>query len=281
MRVLYLCTFNTLSMIVNAIVWDVNPEIFSLGQFAVRWYGLLFASGFVFGYFIMGHIFKQEKIPAKMLDTLTTYMVVGTVIGARLGHCLFYEPAYYLADPIKILKVWEGGLASHGAAIGILIALWLFVRKAKKPYIWILDRIVIVVALAGFFIRMGNLMNSEIYGVETNLPWGFIFARWGETVPKHPTQIYEGLSYLAIFGMLYFLYHKKGSAIKPGLLFGLFLSVLFFMRFIIEFIKESQVGFEDTMALNMGQLLSIPFILAGLYLLTIYKPKKQPVSRKK
>lgn len=268
-------------MLVNAIVWDVNPEIFSLGQFAVRWYGLLFASGFVFGYFIMGNIFKREKIPPKMLDTLTTYMVVGTVIGARLGHCLFYEPAYYLADPIKILKVWEGGLASHGAAIGILIALWLFVRKAKKPYIWILDRIVIVVALAGFFIRMGNLMNSEIYGVETTLPWGFIFARWGETMPKHPTQIYEGLSYLAIFGLLYMLYLKKGNSIKPGLLFGLFLSILFFMRFIIEFIKESQVGFEDSMALNMGQLLSIPFILMGLYLLFFFKPKAVQTGKSK
>lgn len=260
-------------MLINAIVWDVNPEIISIGQFAIRWYGLLFASGFVFGYFIMGDIFKKEKIPHKMLDTLTTYMVVGTVIGARLGHCLFYEPEYYLANPIKILKIWEGGLASHGAAIGILAALWLFARKARKPYIWILDRIVIVVALAGFFIRMGNLMNSEIYGIETSLPWGFIFVRWEEVVPKHPTQIYEGLSYLLIFGVLYLLYRKKGTALKPGLLFGFFLAVLFFMRFLIEFIKEPQVGFEAGMALNMGQLLSVPFILAGLYFLFFYKGK--------
>jgi prolipoprotein diacylglyceryl transferase len=268
-------------MVLTAIVWDVNPEIFSIGQFAIRWYGLLFASGFVFGYFIMGNIFKKEKVAQKMLDTLTTYMVVGTVIGARLGHCLFYEPEYYLADPIKILKVWEGGLASHGAAIGILIALWLFARKAKKPYIWILDRIVIVVALAGFFIRMGNLMNSEIYGVETALPWGFVFVRWNEIVPKHPTQIYEGLSYLAIFALLYLLYQKKGTALKPGMLFGIFLAVLFFMRFLIEFIKEPQVGFEETMALNMGQLLSIPFILAGLYFLFFFTGKKAAQVGKK
>lgn len=268
-------------MFLNAIIWDVNPEIFSIGQFAVRWYGPLFASGFVFGYFIIGNIFKKEKISPKMLDTVTTYMVVGTVIGARLGHCLFYEPAYYLSDPIKILKVWEGGLASHGAAIGILIALWLFARKVNKPYIWTLDRIVIVVALAGFFIRMGNLMNSEIYGVETTLPWGFIFVRWGETVGKHPTQIYEGLSYLAIFVLLYMLYRKYGPTIKPGLIFGLFLSTLFFMRFLIEFIKEPQVGFEETMALNMGQILSIPFILAGLYLLFFFKPKKTYNNKKK
>lgn len=268
-------------MFLNAIIWDVRPEIFTIGQFSVRWYGLLFASGFVFGYFIMGSIFKREKIPQKMLDTLTTYMVVGTVIGARLGHCLFYEPAYYLSDPIKILKVWEGGLASHGAAIGILIALWLFVRKARKPYIWVLDRVVIVVALAGFFIRMGNLMNSEIYGVETTLPWGFIFVRWNEIVPKHPTQIYEGLSYLLLFGLLYSIYRKQGPSVKPGLIFGLFLTILFTMRFIIEFIKESQVGFEDSMALNMGQILSIPFILLGLYLLFFYKAKPLPQGKSK
>jgi prolipoprotein diacylglyceryl transferase len=220
----------------------------------------------------MNRIFKKEHIPQKMLDTLTTYMVIGTVVGARLGHCLFYEPAYYLANPLRILKVWEGGLASHGAAIGILISLYLFVRKVKKPYLWILDRIVIVVALAGFFIRMGNLMNSEIYGVQTSLPWGFIFVRWGETMPKHPTQIYEALSYLAIFFLLYSIYLRKGVKIKQGFLFGLFLIILFSVRFLIEFIKEPQVGFEEHMVLNMGQLLSIPFILTGIFLL-VYKRK--------
>ncbi len=209
-----------------------------------------------------------------MLDTLTTYMVVGTVVGARLGHCLFYQPDYYLANPIEILKVWEGGLASHGAGIAIPLVLWLFARKAKKPYLWILDRIVIVVALAGFFIRMGNLMNSEIYGIETSLPWGFIFERWNETVPKHPTQIYEALSYFIIFLILYTLYRKKGTSLKPGFLFGFFLAVLFSVRFLIEFIKEPQVGFEQTMVLNMGQLLSIPFVLLGIYLLFFYSPKK-------
>jgi len=261
-------------MIIDSIIWNVKPEIFEIGQFAIRWYGLLFASGFVFGYIIMSDFFKREKIPQKMLDTLTTYMVVGTVVGARLGHCLFYEPADYLSNPLKILKIWEGGLASHGAAIGILLALWLFVRKEKKPYLWVLDRVVIVVALAGFFIRMGNLMNSEIYGVETSLPWGFVFARWHETVPKHPTQIYEGLSYLAIFGILYLLYRKKGTSLKQGYIFGLFLILLFSVRFIIEFIKEPQVGFEEQMALNMGQILSIPFVLLGFYLLFFNNRKK-------
>jgi prolipoprotein diacylglyceryl transferase len=261
-------------MILNAIIWNVDPEIFRIGSFAVRWYGLLFALGFVLGYIIMGKIFKAEHIPPKVLDTLTTYMVIGTVIGARLGHCLFYEPEYYLSNPIMILKVWEGGLASHGAAIGILTALYFFTLKIKKPYLWILDRVVIVVALAGLCIRMGNLMNSEIYGTETSLPWGFIFTRENEIVAKHPTQIYEGFSYLAIFFLLYFIYRKKGKNLKPGYIFGLFLILLFSVRFIIEFIKEPQVGFEANMALNMGQILSIPFILAGFYIMI--RAIKQP-----
>ncbi|MBN2172754.1 MAG: prolipoprotein diacylglyceryl transferase [Bacteroidales bacterium] len=265
-------------MFLNAIVWNANPEIISLGSFAIRWYGVLFALGFVFGYIIMGRIFKKEKIQPKLLDTLTTYMVVGTVVGARLGHCLFYEPEYYLSNPLSILKIWEGGLASHGAAIGILIALYFFVRKAQKPYLWILDRIVIVVALAGFFIRTGNLMNSEIYGVQTSLPWGFIFERWGETVPKHPTQIYEGLSYLLIFILLYWLYDRKGRKLKEGTLFSLFLIILFSVRFLIEFIKEPQVGFEASMTLNMGQLLSIPFIVGGILILIFYKSGKKKAT---
>ncbi len=267
-------------MTLGAIVWNVNPEIFRIGSFAIRWYGVLFATGFVFGYFIMGKIFKKEGIPINVLDTLTTYMVIGTVVGARLGHCLFYEPGYYLSHPIKILEIWEGGLASHGAAVGILIALYLFSRKTKKPYLWILDRVVIVVALAGFFIRTGNLMNSEIYGIQTSLPWGFIFERWNETVPKHPTQIYEGLSYLIIFFILYRIYLKKNVNLKHGYIFGLFLILLFSVRFLIEFIKEPQVGFEKNMVLNMGQLLSIPFIIAGIFFLYYSKRQKVPENRK-
>lgn len=262
-------------MIISAIIWNVDPEIFRIGNFAIRWYGLLFALGFVFGYIIMGSIFKKEKIPQKLLDTLTMYMVIGTVVGARLGHCLFYEPGFYLSHPLNILKIWEGGLASHGAAVGIIIALYFFSRKAKKTFLWIIDRVVIVVALAGFFIRMGNLMNSEIYGVETSLPWGFIFVRWGETLPKHPTQIYEALSYLLIFVLLYSIYLRKGIKLKDGYIFGLFLILLFSARFLIEFIKEPQVGFEDNMILNMGQLLSIPFVLLGIAILIRSKKQKK------
>jgi prolipoprotein diacylglyceryl transferase len=162
------------------IPWDVDPEIFRIGPFAIRWYGLLFASSFVVGYIIMNKIFKNENLKDEVLDRLTIYMAVGVIAGARLGHCLFYEPAYYLANPLEILMIWHGGLASHGAAVGILIAIWYFAKKEKKDYTWTLDRIAIVVALSGFFIRMGNLMNSEIYGVETTVPGGVVFLRNGE-----------------------------------------------------------------------------------------------------
>ena len=254
-------------MIFGAINWDVNPEIFRIGNFAVRWYGLLFASGFFFGYLIFLRFFKKEGLSVEILDKLTIYMALGTVIGARLGHCLFYEPEYYLKHPIEILKIWKGGLASHGAAIGILLALWLFVRKYKFSFIWILDRIVVVVALGGAFIRLGNLMNSEIYGVQTSLPWGFVFIRNLEVVPKHPTQIYESLTYFLIFGLLLWLYYRYDGKPRPGLLFGLFLILVFGMRFLIEFIKEDQVAFEAGMKLNMGQWLSIPFFLLGVGML--------------
>ena len=178
------------------ITWSPDPEIFRIGGVAVRWYGLLFALSFVFGYIIMLRFFRKEGIPDRVLDTLTTYMVIGTVVGARLGHCFFYEPDYYLANPVRILYVWEGGLASHGAAIGIILVLIIFSRTQKKPFLWIMDRIVIVVALSGFFIRMGNLANSEIFGIPTTLPWGFLFQRASDPaealLPRHPTQIYEG-----------------------------------------------------------------------------------------
>jgi prolipoprotein diacylglyceryl transferase len=256
------------------IEWNVNPEIFRIGNFAPRWYGLLFAAGFFFGYLIMGKYFRMEKVRIDLLDKLTIYVAIGTIIGARLGHCLFYEPEYYLSRPVEILKIWQGGLASHGAAIGILIALYLLSRKTKRPFLWLIDRVVIVVALAGFFIRMGNLMNSEIYGVETSLPWGFIFVRNGETVPKHPTQIYEALSYLVIFLLLHFTYMRQKGKTKNGFLFGLFLTLVFTARFFIEFIKEDQVAFEAQMNLNMGQLLSIPFVLAGLMLIYLSMRKK-------
>ncbi|HUX97497.1 MAG TPA: prolipoprotein diacylglyceryl transferase [Bacteroidales bacterium] len=261
--------------------WDVNPEIFRVGAFAVRWYGLLFASSFFFGYIIMNKIFKNENLGEAVLDRLTIYMAIGTILGARIGHCLFYEPAYYLKNPLEILMIWHGGLASHGAAVGILTALWMFAKKERKEYTWILDRIVITVALAGFFIRMGNLMNSEIYGVETTVPWGFVFLRNHEVAPKHPTQIYEALTYLAIFVLLYRLYWSKKGEHFQGLLISLFLILVFTARFFIEFLKEDQVSFEATMKINMGQWLSIPFVLMGLWgLYKTFQIRKRAVIKR-
>jgi len=265
------------------IPWDVNPEIFRVGSFAVRWYGLLFASSFLFGYIIMNRIFKNENLADTVLDRLTVYMAVGVIAGARIGHCLFYEPGYYLSHPLEILKIWHGGLASHGAAIGIILALWLFARKEKKDFTWIIDRVAIVVALSGVFIRLGNLMNSEIYGVETTVPWGFVFLRNGETAPKHPTQIYEALAYLFIFILLYRIYWKNKGEHVQGVLISLAMILIFIARFFIEFLKEDQVAFESAMKFNMGQLLSIPFVIAGVawLWLSLRQGKRAIIKRKK
>ncbi len=261
-------------MILQFIQWNISPSIFSIGPVSVRWYGLLFAMSFVVGYFIMLRIFRKENIPEPLLDELSMYMLISTVVGARLGHVLFYEPASYFAHPLDIFKIWEGGLASHGAAIGIIFALYLFSRKTRQPFLWVIDRIVIVVALSGFFIRTGNLFNSEIYGNVTSLPWGFVFQHVGEKLPRHPTQIYEGLCYLGLFFFLLWYYFQKNGKPRPGFLFGMFLVVLFSFRLLIEFIKEPQVNFENSMALNMGQLLSIPFIVAGIVILA----RKQKIT---
>jgi prolipoprotein diacylglyceryl transferase len=272
------------------VTWDFGPEIFHIGFFSLRWYGLFFAFAFVAGYYIIKKMFVADNIPMKELDRLIWYMVIGTFFGARLGHCLFYEPDYFLTHPLEILLpfapdaqgvyqfIGYQGLASHGAACGILLALFAYSRIHRRHYLWILDRIVIVVALSGFFIRAGNLMNSEIYGVETSLPWGFIFVQMHESVPRHPTQIYEALSYLVIFGLLWWLYFKKRTAERQGVISGIFMILLFSVRFLIEFIKKEQVTFEQNMWLNMGQLLSIPFILTGIFL--CLKTKNKNFTRK-
>jgi phosphatidylglycerol---prolipoprotein diacylglyceryl transferase len=247
------------------ITWNVSPEMFSIGPITLRWYGLLFALSFVIGYIIMQRIFAKENLPITLLDQLATYMIIATVVGARLGHVLFYEPMSYLKHPLDILKIWEGGLASHGAAVGIMIALYFFARRNKKPYLWAFDRVVIVVALAAFFIRTGNLMNSEIFGKPTNLPWAFIFMRVSD-IPRHPTQIYEGLCYLATFFFLLNYYYKKDGNPRSGSIFGMFLMMIFGVRILIEFLKEPQVGFENNLTFNMGQMLSVPFVILGLYL---------------
>ncbi len=266
-----------------SIFWDVDPVIFSIGALHIRYYSLCFVVAFTIGYLYFKYFFKREGVPETLLDPLLYTLILGTLIGARLGHCLFYEPDYYLAHPVKILYVWEGGLASHGGAIALLFAMWWFAnhygKKNRFSFLWLMDRLGITVALAGFFIRFGNLMNSEIYGHVTDLPWGFVFARNGELMPKHPTQLYEGLAYLLLFGALITLYRHKLPKLKEGTLFGIFLLVLFSARFFIEYVKEPQVGFEEGMLLNMGQLLSIPFIIAGAVLLLYSIMKGKPALR--
>lgn len=252
--------------------WSVSPEIFSIGFISIRWYSLMFMLSFLIGIFIFKWIYKIENKPERDLDELLLYMLVATIVGARLGHCLFYDPGYYLSNPVKILKVWEGGLASHGAAIGILLALYIFVnRKKNYSYLWLVDRIVITVALAGFFIRLGNLFNSEILGKPAELPWSFIFTRV-DNIPRHPTQLYEAFAYLIIFNILFSIYKKKKAATEHGLLLGLFLIGIFGFRIVVEFFKENQSAFEAGMLLNMGQLLSIPLVIIGIILVARKRP---------
>ncbi|SFE61734.1 prolipoprotein diacylglyceryl transferase [Thermophagus xiamenensis] len=266
----------------NYITWNPDPEIFSLGPLSVRYYGLFFAIAFLLGYYIMERMFKREAAPEQWLDKLFVYVVVATVIGARLGHVFFYGWDYYSQHPGEILAIWHGGLASHGGAIGILIAIYLFSKKvSKRSMLWTLDRLVVPVALAAVFIRSGNLMNSEIVGTVTDLPWGFRFLRASvenPELPRHPSQMYEALAYLVIFAFLMYLYWRTEARLRQGLLFGLFLTGVFTARFFIEFVKENQEAFEEGMALNMGQILSIPFVLAGLYFIS--RAMKKPPVRK-
>ena len=263
--------------ILSFIHWNVSPEIFSLGPIHVRWYGLMFALGFLFGYSHVEKMFKRENVDLKWLESLFIYLIVATVVGARLGHVIFYGWDYYSQHPIKILYVWQGGLASHGGVIGIIIAMIIYSKMvSKRNLLWILDRVVVPSVLVGAMIRFGNLMNSEIYGVETSLPWGFIFERNQETVAKHPTQIYESLSYLFTFGVLWYMYWKTKAKDYQGLLTGVFFVFVFGTRFLIEFIKEVQEPWEKGMSLDMGQWLSIPFIITGIALI-ILAIQKRPV----
>lgn len=265
------------------ITWNVNPELFS-GFVTVRWYGLMFAIGFLVGYEIVARMFKHEGAPERWLGILLIYVVIATIVGARLGHVFFYEWDVYRADPIKILYIWEGGLASHGGTVAIIIAVILFsVFVTKKSPLWTFDRLVIAIALVGGLIRLGNLFNSEIFGTATDLPWGFMFVRsceWHELYEGqavHPTQIYEALCYFALFGLLMWMYWKKNAEERPGLILGVFFIGIFLPRFLIEFIKNDQVAREATMTLNIGQQLSIPFILLGVFLViyAMMRPKVQ------
>lgn len=362
----------------NFILWNVSPEIFSIGPLTVRWYGLLFALGFLIGQQILIRIYKQEGKSEKHVETLTIYMVIATVIGARLGHCLFYEPAFYLSNPLEILKIWKGGLASHGATIGILIAIYFYSKKeTDQSYFYVLDRLVITIALAGCLIRMGNLMNSEIIGKPTNFPTAFLFVQdaaeiiqnshpvvdkvsirkngeqaesfqegimltgvdiniefkknkinpenitryvhedikdtlshyklsdnlifsgsWNPTVkksdegthiatlkayaiPRHPSQLYEAISSFLLFLLLLFIYSRNKAKTPEGRIFGLFVVILFSLRFLYEYYKENQVKEEsqiiESVGMNIGQLLSVPLIIAGLFILIRSFKKKNEI----
>lgn len=254
----------------NYIIWNTDPVLID-SFVTIRWYGLMFAIGFLLGYNIVAKMFKREGVPEKWLGILLIWVMGATLIGARLGHVFFYEWDHYSQNPLDILKIWEGGLASHGGTIAIILAVILFsIFTTKRSPMWTFDRLVIAIALVGGLIRIGNLMNSEIFGHATTLPWGFMFIRsreWHEMYEGqacHPTQLYEAFCYFALFALLMWMYWKKNAGERPGLIFGVFFIGIFLPRFLIEFIKNDQVAFEADMTLNMGQLLSIPFIVAGI-----------------
>lgn len=258
----------------SAITWNVDPTFFTLFGLDIRYYGVLWAVAFMLGIYYFTKFCKHEGLPDKLVDSMFWCATILAIVGARLGHCLFYEPEVYLADPLRILNIREGGMASHGAAIGFLLGLTIFAIANKMPWWWGADRIMIPVAIGGAGVRIGNLMNSEIYGGPTDLPWGFIFQRAGETQPMHPTQIYEALCYILVFLILLWLYFKRDAGRKhPGLMFGVGLIGIFVARFFIEYIKNDQVGFEEGMrsaiGMNMGQLLSIPFVVIGIVLVIV------------
>lgn len=282
------------------VVWNIDPVMFSIGDRGIRWYGLLLALGFLLGYLIISKVMTKEGTKQEVVDKFAIYIILGTVIGLRLGHCLFYNPYYYLTNPIKILYVWEGGLASHGGAMGILFAIWLFARKYKQKYLYLLDRVVLVIPLAGAMVRIGNLMNSEIVGNPTNVPWAFKFLRNSEDyepainaaketcnnldlqclvqfwTPRHPSQLYEAVFYFIMFAVFFIVFKKFINKWENGTFLAWFVTVLFTFRYIVEFTKQDPVEFEGwTSAISMGQLLSIPFIAFGIILLiNRYKTKK-------
>lgn len=259
------------------LVWNISPEIFSIGPVTVRWYGLLFATGFICGFFIMQWIYRREEKNVQDLENLLLYVAAGTVIGARLGHCLFYDPAFYLSQPWKILAIWEGGLASHGGGLGVLIAVYIYCRKHAVSYLWLMDRIAITVALAGSFIRLGNLFNSEILGNAANVPWAIIFQRV-DSVPRHPVQVYESLSYAFVFVIVFLAYKLYSDKLRNGFILGLTIVLMVSARIVLEFFKTPQAHYETGLDWSVGQLLSIPYLIAGgvLIYLALRNKKEKP-----
>ena len=255
--------------------WNTDPVIINLFGLPLRYYGILFIGGLLLSGYVLSRIFKKEGIPPENLEKLSTYCLIGILFGARLGHCLFYEPSYYLSHPLEMLLPIsfppEGGieftgyrgLASHGGVLGLLIAIWLYARNTKQSVINTIDLIAVVTGISLGAIRLGNFMNSEIIGMPTTVPWAVVFERIDD-IPRHPAQLYEAFSYFLVCGILMLLYYKMRPKLKNGVIFGLGLILFFIARFLIEFVKENQVGFEDGMIFNMGQLLSLPYIAVGV-----------------
>jgi prolipoprotein diacylglyceryl transferase len=255
--------------------WNPDPELFRLFGISIRYYGLLWAVGIFLAYLVVHYQFRDKKIGEDKFEPLFFYCFFGILIGARLGHCLFYQPDYYLSRPVEMLLPikflpqggWKftgyEGLASHGGTIGLIIALWLYVRKTKLNYIDVLDMIAVATPITACFIRLANLMNSEIIGKATDVPWAFVFER-EDMLPRHPAQLYEAIAYFCFFLVTMYLYKNYSKKLHRGFFFGLCLTLIFTFRFFIEFLKENQVNFEDGMTLNMGQWLSIPFIIIGV-----------------
>jgi prolipoprotein diacylglyceryl transferase len=254
--------------------WSVSPILVSFGSLSIHWYGVLFATAILSGFAVMNSIYKNENKSIKQLESLQIYIVIGIVVGARLGHCLFYDPAYYLSNPLKILAINEGGLASHGGGIGAILATWYYAKRNSVKLMYLLDRLAVPTALFAFFVRMGNLMNSEIIGTQTDVPWAVIFSRV-DLYPRHPAQLYEALAYLSIFAVLLSIYIYKKSKPSSGLLFGVFLSLVFSARIMVEFVKERQASYATEMLFSTGQWLSVPFLIMGLGLIffSVYKKK--------
>lgn len=257
-------------------IWDISPIAFKFQIFdfkvQVHWYGLFFASALAYGILIFRYIYPKEGKPKEDVYDMMLYFMAGTVIGARLGHVLFYNPVFYLTHPLKILAVWEGGLASHGAMLGILTSTWLYTRsKTDQSYLWLLDRMGMTVPISGVLIRIGNFFNSEILGLPTDMPWGVVFARI-DSIPRHPVQLYESFCYLLIFFIQLKFYFKHSTMPPPGQLLGRFFIMTFGIRFFLEFFKTEQAAFADGWFLTMGQLLSIPAV--GLGILILYLSKR-------
>ncbi len=244
-------------------IWNVNPNIFAFGPIQLRWYGLLFVGSFFLGLMLLQWVYKREGKDPSVLDNLLIYIMVGAVIGARLMHCFAYEPDFYLSHPLEIFKVWKGGLASHGGLLGVLIALYLFSRKYKESYMWLISRVAIPGALTAAFVRFGNLFNSEILGLPTDKPWAIIFPRV-DMVPRHPVQLYEAFAYLFLLFILVTVYKRVKPAFATKILPGIFLTYMFIVRFLLEYTKTRQADYSTSLPFTTGQMLSVPFIIIGI-----------------